>query len=561
MIKSFSPAVTPENRYGAEAHYLRANGRRLKLWLCGLLLALVPQAWAADPIATTRPADARHWELLAHGSEDHLWYAFTTPAGSNAPHSVVRERELQQPEWRDLNDFPARLLAVGDLRKQLVAALDDGEWKRILPDQLSSGPPLPGRGEILSVVGEEGTLWAIGFAEGARPEVVGAPEVRSTTRPTTRTSGPTTRPEQLQLYKLGPENWAHVAALPVDVRTARSEEISMILVKGTPIIAYKESVNLARVLRFSSESKSWVAIGTIKPSFALRKLKLMTARGKLIGWAVGETGVGSFSFPPDVESEATWREQALAVPANLKVMDVSVAAAMDELHLFVINVGDEQFYEQKYDLAGRQATAAAVEKLAAPSRPGELSGMDMINWGLLGLLMIVTLAAANKGGPVLVVQFNKVELALAPFSLRLAAGLIDLWPIYLGYALIAFHPRSGLKPSQFYSDQFNQIVGAAALGVYFLHTLLGELFVGRSVGKMFVGLSVTGLDGKRAPIGAIILRNLMRLIEVPGMGGVPLLSVLFNPLRQRLGDFAAGTVVVAKMPPKDQRETVEVIDE
>jgi uncharacterized RDD family membrane protein YckC len=38
----------------------------------------------------------------------------------------------------------------------------------------------------------------------------------------------------------------------------------------------------------------------------------------------------------------------------------------------------------------------------------------------------------------------------------------------------------------------------------------------------------------------------MRVVEV--MLGFPLLVIFFNPLRQRVGDFTAGTVVVAKRP-------------
>ena len=183
----------------------------------------------------------------------------------------------------------------------------------------------------------------------------------------------------------------------------------------------------------------------------------------------------------------------------------------------------------------------------------------MIQWGLLGLLMVITLAAANKGGPVQVVSVNNVELAVAPFSLRLAAGLIDLWPMYIGFGLIVFHAHSGVKLSQIYKDRFANLAEIASMGVYVLHTLVCEIIWARSIGKMCVGLRVAGIDGKRATVGSIVLRNLMRLIEV--ILTLPLLVIFFNPLRQRVGDFAAGTLVVAKVPKDAEKELVSTEQE
>jgi uncharacterized RDD family membrane protein YckC len=42
---------------------------------------------------------------------------------------------------------------------------------------------------------------------------------------------------------------------------------------------------------------------------------------------------------------------------------------------------------------------------------------------------------------------------------------------------------------------------------------------------------------------------------------VPLMLIVFNPLRQRLGDLTAGTLVAGKLPPKEQRVRERVDDE
>ena len=82
---------------------------------------------------------------------------------------------------------------------------------------------------------------------------------------------------------------------------------------------------------------------------------------------------------------------------------------------------------------------------------------------------------------------------------------------------------------------------AVGLGVYLLATTLVETVAGRSLGKLLTGLYVVGLDGKPAGIGARLLRNVLRIIDLPIM---PLALILFSPLRQRAGDLAAGTLVV-----------------
>src|SRR5437870_1939735 len=93
------------------------------LWLATLSAA------QAQPTTgpATRPAAPRQWELLSHGSGERFWYAVTTPPSSPvAPHTFIREYKLQE-EWQKLSDFSSRLVALGDLRGQLVASLDDGE--------------------------------------------------------------------------------------------------------------------------------------------------------------------------------------------------------------------------------------------------------------------------------------------------------------------------------------------------------------------------------------------------------------------------------------------------
>jgi uncharacterized RDD family membrane protein YckC len=71
---------------------------------------------------------------------------------------------------------------------------------------------------------------------------------------------------------------------------------------------------------------------------------------------------------------------------------------------------------------------------------------------------------------------------------------------------------------------------------------LPEAFFGWTVGKRALGLAVVGERGRRAGLWAALLRNLFKLVAVLVM--VEAAVALSTPNLRRLGDLAAGTVVV-----------------
>lgn len=92
------------------------------------------------------------------------------------------------------------------------------------------------------------------------------------------------------------------------------------------------------------------------------------------------------------------------------------------------------------------------------------------------------------------------------------------------------------------------IVGMFELPLLLLYTTLFEGFGGRTPGKMLMGLRVTRIDGSRATLSDAFLRNLLRLLWVTPFGPAFILldawALRATELDQRMGDLAAGTVVV-----------------
>ncbi len=122
---------------------------------------------------------------------------------------------------------------------------------------------------------------------------------------------------------------------------------------------------------------------------------------------------------------------------------------------------------------------------------------------------------------------------------RLLAWTIDLMIRTAGYLALMF-PLA--------------IAGEAGQGMFFIILFLGEWFYpvffevlldGATPGKRLLGVVVLHQDG--TPVGwtASILRNLLRFADfLPMAYGFGLLAMLTSRDFQRLGDLAAGTVVV-----------------
>jgi uncharacterized RDD family membrane protein YckC len=86
------------------------------------------------------------------------------------------------------------------------------------------------------------------------------------------------------------------------------------------------------------------------------------------------------------------------------------------------------------------------------------------------------------------------------------------------------------------------------LGIYLLLSTAGELFFRKSAGKALVGIEVRMLDGKPPTVGAILVRNLVRVPEC--VVGVALVYLMMSDRKQRLGDLLGKTVVVGQEAPE-----------
>ena len=85
----------------------------------------------------------------------------------------------------------------------------------------------------------------------------------------------------------------------------------------------------------------------------------------------------------------------------------------------------------------------------------------------------------------------------------------------------------------------------AAIMYFFYHPILETVMHGRTPGKRIADVRLMTLEGFTPGIGAILIRNIFRLIDsLPGVYTVGLLVAIFTRNHVRIGDIAAGTVLV-----------------
>lgn len=97
-----------------------------------------------------------------------------------------------------------------------------------------------------------------------------------------------------------------------------------------------------------------------------------------------------------------------------------------------------------------------------------------------------------------------------------------------------------------------------ALIFFLVHTLysmvLEGVWRGQTVGKRALGLRVVDARGLTLQPGQVVVRNLLRLVDIlPAFYAVGGVAVTFTRHCQRLGDLAAGTVVVRRTTVREPR--------
>lgn len=136
-------------------------------------------------------------------------------------------------------------------------------------------------------------------------------------------------------------------------------------------------------------------------------------------------------------------------------------------------------------------------------------------------------------------------LAVGIDTLLQAAGFLLLLAIW---GAVSWLVSAGL-PDQIRTWVTGALVLAGFTVYYGYFALFEALWDGQTPGKRLVGLRTITVSGRPITPYDAILRNIIRVADqLPGIYAIGIVSVFLTERSQRLGDLAAGTVVVHEQP-------------
>jgi uncharacterized RDD family membrane protein YckC len=144
-----------------------------------------------------------------------------------------------------------------------------------------------------------------------------------------------------------------------------------------------------------------------------------------------------------------------------------------------------------------------------------------------------------------------LKLPIAGAGARCYAFAIDwliraiLCSAWYGLAALIYNGRWSFAAPLSPDTRWFVFVVAPAAASYFLYHLVLEIALhGRTPGKRMAGLHIVARDGSSPGVGALLTRNVFRLVDsLPLFYGVGLVAALVTKDHLRIGDMAAGTLL------------------
>jgi uncharacterized RDD family membrane protein YckC len=514
--------------------------------LLGLLLLL-----AASP--STRAADLIPHNLLAHGDAQNLWVARVDLVPSGRPgtslsRTTIYARQLgEEGQWRPLTGVPvpARVVSLASQNGLAAALLEDGSWMLFYadsPEGPTNAKPLPEPARMIALAGGTNAWWALGVVPGG---IAGLPATQPTSAPAhaataapSATSAPAeTRPSEnrLVLFSFTGNDWKADAELP-EASDGSPADVSLAIVDDVPYLA-EVVPGGARVRHL--EGGRWIVDGTWTGLPPLAAIKLMSDSSVPLLWVEPLSGDDTLYA---MNKAGTVVSHLAPIPDSTPA-DRTVVIATGKLRSLGIVKGNVA--EQDYALPPHLKPDGARFNLGLP-QTSAWNTLERVQWFVVTVALVVAFMASLRQRPMMREGAQRLAgLALAPLGRRFAAGAIDSVLALLAFAYGYFHFGSDAHLSEANRPVVILAVYWASGIFYIVYLTFIETLAGRSLGKILLRLRVVGLDGAPATPAALVMRNVLRIVDV-GLWMFPLLIITVFPLRQRAGDVAAGTLVVTE---------------
>jgi uncharacterized RDD family membrane protein YckC len=525
--------------------------------------AQTPSVSIAPSVSITPPAPPQR-DLLAEAGEQHFWIA-RVATDSTQTAIVYRSQWTGNADWTPLPVISDRVVSMATSNGELLLALANGQWEIADGQDIRSGPTDGLWDAMLAVANGQDTVWAIvrcSPASATNPSTI--PTAEQTTRSeaeTQRSEAETQRSEpesRLMVCQFSDGKWTQPRPLPAGVSDDPAQ-MALGVVEEMPVLAWRTAPARLCVSQLTAQYE-WTRPVLVNVPADQFDFKLLAIHGRGVLWVAASppttrpttqpwaAGAGEVLIGNDFS-----RRIALKMPATLpsNLGPQTLVSAFGNLR-WIAYAGDQQI-EQDFSLDDFPKSFPPAAKMSAvPSaKPPVIPLMPWIGGDAI-MVLLAALAAVRQrklSESETPAERGDAKPRLAPLGVRFVAGLVDLAPILAVVALV--QPANVPNPLLAMGKSLGELLWLS-LAAYVLHTLVAELICGQSIGKMVFALRVVDLKGKTPTAGAIILRNLLRAADVTL--GLPLLIVLLTPLRQRVGDLIAGTVVVSRDGEEEEEE-------
>jgi uncharacterized RDD family membrane protein YckC len=547
------------------------------LWLAGTPAA--PSSAVAAPAtpATAPSSDAASsplpHALLAHGDHDHFWIASVGAAtGDTGTHEQTQlmVRGGYGDSWTPMPPISSRAVCLASNDGELFVVLSNGQCMIADDQEIRMAAGSPQGGAVIAAANDPDAFWAIVLLNGAatepsstQPENSAAATTQSTGQSAGQSVAPSIAPaitsaaRKWMAYRLFEGKWIDAQNLPLEPADPLPP-MSMTVADQLPVLAWQTPGGTILVSQLQHDHQ-WtrpLKVTTIKPGGAF---KLLSNAGQPLLWVAAEAAAGAGVAPSTRPSAGTIYQgdhfsKVISLPLSASSPSISAAAvqtiavAFERLR-WLASADDRPPFEQAFELDGRpigeMAPVANIAPDETPLQPFLVAALAIVLVATGAAMMQRKIPAPDAAPPA-----RAPQPILAPLGERFGAGLVDFAPYVAAILLLhRLNPQVFTTPAG--RPMVEKIMEMATL-TYIAHTMIAELICGQSLGKMLLGLQVTSAGGQPAKPGAIVMRNLLRVIDVLMI--FPLLMVVFSPLRQRVGDLAAGTIVIAREPEPEPQE-------
>jgi uncharacterized RDD family membrane protein YckC len=535
--------------------------RRLAV-LVGLLAVGAGRPAAEQLSVEAAPAAGRR--VLVSATEDRLWLARMEHG-----RGVLSFRMPSGPAVGSA-PFDRVILSLAAVERQAYAFHENGEFYRYVPggsEGVEGGRwtpelNLPERKVPLEVVEVAGGLYALvptALTDGMA--MLEGPVAPATTRPFEPGPG------LLTLVRYTPAGWFAVATCPPPVtaealpracyvsqrlllfwRNPEGAEISY--VQLDPAVGVWE---LGGTLGLPGLRDYWVAVvnraATIVAEGAARDGRAAVQMYTLLGEA-GES------------AEQSWQRgefEMSPLPDGHEAAQVRAACGFNQHLALLVTTVDGGFY-LRFGRRDGAPTMATQDVFAEPLVKTAPVSFHLFRTAAM-LTILVALFVFRRQS---VVMPAALPAGYVPAFIlqRLAAFVIDALPFSVAAALVlrvSWIEAGGQIVAWAVDPQINEsgLPGLAyvlwwflAAGGYTVYSFVMELVAGRTVGKVLLRLRIMTDTGRRPVRWQLVVRNLMRIVEVMPPFWILNFLVLLSRNRQRAGDIFAGTVMVRWVGPE-----------